>query len=161
MPLSANARNWQAKTKYRTSTGLVLCPQATAMSFNDGTSNRQSHPHAALFGREERVKDSLQDIRADPRTGIRNRQLRRVLVNKLCPNRTPANIASSLGKRIDCIRNQIKNDLLQLNAVTFDNQGMGGVNDNPTSSCLGGQNSDYFTHNLIQVDIFRLDFGLG
>src|SRR3954454_23459575 len=37
---------------------LVLsCPETPAMDFDDGTANRQTHSHSAVFRGEERVED--------------------------------------------------------------------------------------------------------
>ena len=69
-----------------------------------------------------------------------------------------------LGKRIDGIHNQVKNDLLQLDAVTFDNQRMGseGSLQGDVMGCgLRSQNADHFAHNFIQVDISSFDPRLG
>src|SRR5689334_11025752 len=93
------------------------------MGFDNRPRDRQSHPHAALLCCKKRFKDLLQTIRLDSLTCIRNRELRLVL-EEICPDRNSAIAAMRCCKRVDGIGDQVKNDLLQLNAVTLDNQGM-------------------------------------
>jgi hypothetical protein len=61
------------------------------MGVNYGAGNRQSHAHAALFGRKERLEDLLQDVRPDPRTRIRNQEWyhRRTLFCSSCVGSRP------------------------------------------------------------------------
>ena len=67
-------------------------------------------------------------------------------------------------KRINGIHYQVKNDLFQLDTVTFDNQRIGneGSLQFDVMGCgLRSQNADHFRHNLIQGDIFSFNYGLG
>ncbi len=69
-----------------------------------------------------------------------------------------------MGERIDGIHYQVKNDLLQLDAVTFDNQRMGNelsLQGNTMGSGLSSQNADHVAHNLVQVDISSFNLRLG
>src|SRR5262245_19947848 len=117
----ANPSHRNPQAKDRASTCLVLCPQAAVMSFDDRACNCQSHSHAAFHGREKRLKDLLQNVWLNPWPSIRDRELRRVVLGKMCSHGNPAIVAIRRGKSIDGIGNQIENDLLQLNAVAFDN----------------------------------------
>jgi hypothetical protein len=45
-------------------------PEAPTMTFYDRAADRQPHPHAMRFGREERVEDAIDILWIDPRSGI-------------------------------------------------------------------------------------------
>ena len=86
------------------------------------------------------------------------------VVDKAGTNLDPAITRTRIGKSIYGIYNQVENDLLQLDAITFDNQRIGNegsLHGDVMGCSLRRQNADHFAYNFIQVDILRFDCGLG
>jgi len=63
----------QDKLKYRATGSVRGKPQPTFVGLDDRTADRQPHPHAIGFGREERVEYPIDILRTDSCTGVRNR----------------------------------------------------------------------------------------
>jgi hypothetical protein len=106
----------------------------------------------------------MQDIRPHPWTSIGNRELRRVVVEEICPDGDLAIIPARLCKRVYGVTNEVKNDLPQLDAITFYYQrtrSEHSVQGNVPICRLCCWNSDHFGHDLVQVNIPSFDLSLG
>src|SRR6266436_6038061 len=92
-------------------------PQPAIMGLNDRTGDRQTHPHAARFCREQWIEYPLELLRADSCPGIRHRYDYGAAVVDLGPHaQEPRPI---LGRhRIDRVRDQIQKHLLQLDSIS-------------------------------------------
>ena len=86
------------------------------MGLDDRTADRQPHPHAARFCREQWIEYPLEFLRADSCSGVRHRYDDAPAVVDLGPHaQDPRPI---LGRhRIDRVRDQVQKHLLQLNLI--------------------------------------------
>ena len=135
------------------------------MGLNDCVDDCQSHPHAAILCREKRLENLVQKLRLNSWTGIGYRELGHAIVAQM--GRTNGDLTIALAsscERFDSVCNQVEDNLLQLNTVTFHHQRKGGeLRDQSNVMCRGlnGHNSKHFASNFVQVDIPSIETGFG
>src|SRR6266403_2699253 len=64
--------HWQGKLKRGTVGYVCRGPQPAIVSFHDRTADRESHTHAAGFGSEEGIEQSVRILGRDPDAAIRH-----------------------------------------------------------------------------------------
>src|SRR6516165_594661 len=72
------SRERQSETKSRAAADLILSPNLTAVYLDDGSRDRQYHPHSLLLGGEERIKNFLQLVRRNARSRVGNGRFRKI-----------------------------------------------------------------------------------
>ena len=100
--------------------GIVVGTNAAAMSFDDGLTDRQAHPHAGVFGREEPVEKTGEMFRIDARAAVLDGAAHRLRIQKQGPDGDAAVRGCNLRHRLDGIEDQIDDDLRELDAVSHD-----------------------------------------
>src|SRR5215475_7310734 len=111
----------QNELKYRATWGVGHNPQAPAVGLDDGTADRQAHPHAARFRREKRTEYPLDVLRTDSGSSVGDRyQHAAVVANIRSHSENPTPVHAGHG--LDRIRDQVHKHLLQLNPIPQDAQ---------------------------------------
>src|ERR1700730_3231602 len=90
----------------------VRCPKSTAMRLYNRTANRQSHPHASGFGREECVEDAVHILRVNAGAAVlyQNRYVARL--KGLRFHRQQAWASDNRAHRFESIIDQVEQNLL-------------------------------------------------
>ena len=87
------------------------------MRFDDRTADRKAHSHPAGFGGEERIEYPLDVLRIDARAGVGDRNQHAAIVANI--GTYGENARAIHGRhRVDRIRDQIEEHLLQLNSIS-------------------------------------------
>ena len=89
------------------------------MDFGYRACNRKPHTHTAFLGREKRLKYFLRNVRLNPWPSIRDRKLRRVVMQEMCLDGDSAVLPARCCKDVDGISDQVKNNLLQFHSVAL------------------------------------------
>ena len=95
-------------------------PQSPAMGFDDGATDRQPHPQAALLGRVEGLKDALEIRRSEPGTGIPHPDQDAVRPGSPGADQQFSRGLAAGAHRFDRIVDQVQEHLLQLDAIPLD-----------------------------------------
>src|SRR5882724_8753038 len=104
----------QSEVKGGTPSGVGCCPQAAAVRLHNGTADRESHPAALGFGCKKSIEDMVRFIRRQSHTGVTDRDQQLTLVAR---SRSHDKLAACVPHRLDAIKHQVHEHLLQLHAV--------------------------------------------
>ena len=99
---------------------ICHCPQTATVSFDDGTTNRQTHAHAVIFGRVKCVEDFFYVARIEADANVAYGQPSVIsMLSFGCEQELPRSIVY-VAHRLRSVANEVKDDLLKLYAVTRD-----------------------------------------
>jgi hypothetical protein len=99
-------------------------PDAAAIGFRQRLADHQPEPHAAGFGRIERLEEALQDVGRQPRPGVAHHHVGKTGV---APNRRQRQRALfGIAHGLDAVADEVDEDLLDLHLVD-QNLGNGGI----------------------------------
>src|SRR4051812_8321197 len=108
---------WQREMKHAAMRLTASGPQATAMGLDDRAADRQTHTHAVWFGGEHGLEDPLDIFLADSSSGVLDRDRDRAVTKLGAYAQKPALCGDC--HRLDRVRDQIQQQLLQLNLVAL------------------------------------------
>src|SRR5262249_49321396 len=63
---------WQHELKSRAAFGAGRGPEAAVVALDDRSANRQAHAHAVGLGREQRIENTIDDLRVDSLSSVRH-----------------------------------------------------------------------------------------
>jgi hypothetical protein len=89
-----------------------------AVTFNDHAANRQSQSYAMRLCREKRIKYAAQLFRIESWPRILNRNDNCIAIVERCSHLQHPISIGVLSIVLNCVLDQIRNDLLQLSRVT-------------------------------------------
>src|SRR5438874_12390414 len=95
-----NASKRQAKEETRTTIAKIFGGDRTIVRLDDGTHDRQTHPHSLLFGGKEMIEHFLRVIAGKPGAEAAHTHLHRLAVDR---TRADDDAALVRRKRFDCI----------------------------------------------------------
>src|SRR4029078_1859294 len=142
---------------------MVLRPNPSSVSLDDGSRYGQPHPHTFRFVGKEWIEYFLQVGRGNTGSKIVNRYLRKGIVQLHVTCDDFALSARCVGHGLHSVYDQIKNNLLNLNPITVDLQHLLTwyvAYGTSTSTGLDSEKVKNFTHDLIEVKILRLGRGI-
>ncbi len=127
------------------------------MALDNRATDGQAYPHAGCLGGEEGGKQPFSLVGIDAYSHILNRQAYAVALRPLRSDDQPLRAAFDLAHRINCVPQQIQNDLLKLNGISWNQrQAIGKLQfpDYLASLDISQRKSDYLSCYFIQVDQF-------
>ena len=107
----------QGELKYRAPGAVRGKPQPAFVRLDDRAANRQAHPHAVGFGREERVEYPIDVLRADSCPGVRNRHHYAVAFVRLGLDAQDPRLIFRR-HRVNGVHDQVEKHLLQLDPIS-------------------------------------------
>src|ERR1700722_5553592 len=93
-------------------------PQFSAVSFNDGTADGQSHTHALRLGSEEGVENMFHAFGVESRSGILHHDLYAPGFVGLRTDQQDTRPVCYRSHGLDTVHDQVQDDLLQLDPIT-------------------------------------------
>src|SRR5207245_7750782 len=111
-------RERQREREGRAAVRIVLCPQPTTVSLDQGPGDRESHPEALRLRRVERLEDQRQLALGDPAATVAHRDAYDAVGADAGRDGEATIVAGPHG--IEAIHDQVEDDLLELNAIGED-----------------------------------------
>jgi hypothetical protein len=123
------------------------------VDFDDRAADHWSHSHAVGLCRVEWFKETRKRFRAYPRAGVLNTNAQIVQFGLTCGDEHLSS-ALTCAHCLQGVENEIKDDLLKLDPITFnDRQAFRefGRHRDPVLQCLSSNKLNHFSHSLVHI----------